>query len=477
MKSIDLNKIVISDNILSLIPKTVAKRLNVLPVYMKGSTLVVALDNEDYHIVDQVEMITSLPIETIVIDDPDSLMKAINRYYPELKSGNNAPATNLFETIINKALQLRVSDIHLNPLEKNGEIKFRIDGLLRKMNSVNSSVFSELITILKVMAHLDIAERRTPHDGNINTTVSGEDISMRISTMPTIYGEKITLRILAKEQNGVLSELSDLGMNKQHMTQFKDALNSPHGIILLSGPTGSGKTTTLYAALRYLRQNENRHLVSIEDPVEVPVSGVTQIPVDSDKDRLSFAKALRGVLRHDPDVIMVGEIRDPETANIAVKAALTGHLVIATLHANTSVGIISRMTDLGVSPYLLASTLRLAIAQRLVRQPCTHCMTLEPPTDQQIKALNIIEDTAQTFPIAKGCPLCGGSGSSGRIGLYELISPDSTIRKMIRSEKDEEDIANYIFNTAKVPNLLDDGLTKAKEAKLTIKELIRTTIS
>ena len=476
METIDLNKIVISDHILNLIPKTVAKRLHVLPVYMRGSALVVAVNNEDYHIIDQVEIVTSLPIETTIVEDDNALTKAINRYYPELSSGNSAPATNLFETILNKAVQLRVSDIHLNPLEKNGEIKFRIDGLLRTINKVNISVFNELITILKVMAHLDIAERRTPHDGNINTTVSGEDISMRISTMPTIYGEKLTLRLLSKEQNGLLSKLSDLGMSEQHINLFQNALNSPHGIILLSGPTGSGKTTTLYAALRYLRQNENRHLVSIEDPVEVPVDGVTQIPVDSDKDRLSFAKALRGVLRHDPDVIMVGEIRDSETANIAVKAALTGHLVIATLHANTAIGVISRMADLGVSPYLLASTLRLTIAQRLVRQPCTHCMTLEPPSDEQVKILKIT-NKGQTYPVSKGCPLCGESGSSGRIGVYELISPDAQIKKMIRSHQDEEDIANYIFNTTNVPTLLDDGLVKAEHAKITLNELIKTTAS
>ena len=475
MNSVDLNLIAISQEILQLVPSAIAKRLSVLPLYIKNNILFAAMAHEDFHVTDQLETITGLSVEILEVESQAILTKTIHRYYPDSASPGTAPAVILLDRILNLALQQRVSDIHINPIAEQGEIKFRIDGQLRLIENVSSLIINELITVLKVMAHLDIAEKRTPLDGNINHTVSGEEICMRAATMPTVHGEKMTLRLLSQDKDGYLAELTKLGMDQQDLSLFKSALDSPNGIILLSGPTGSGKTTTLYAALRQLRLNGDRHLVSIEDPVEVQVEGVTQIPVDSDKDRLSFARALRGVLRHDPDVIMVGEIRDAETADIAVKSALTGHLVIATLHANNAIGVITRMIDLGVSPYLLASTLRLTIAQRLVRQPCRHCMTWENMDSESLNLLYGVEKESTKYPIANGCPICAESGYSGRVAIYEMIEPDFALKKMINSQAAEDTLSEYVFETMNIKNLLNDGLQKAEQGLITTRELIKAT--
>jgi type II secretory ATPase GspE/PulE/Tfp pilus assembly ATPase PilB-like protein len=295
-----------------------------------------------------------------------------------------------------------------------------------------------------------------------------------VATVPTVRGEKMTLRILATESLvAELADLAALGMNESHHEMLLSALNQAHGVILLSGPTGSGKTTTLYASLRYLRRPGTHHILSIEDPVEIPMEGINQVHVDAE--RVSFNRALRSALRHDPDIIMIGEIRDGETADIAVKSALTGHLVLSTLHANNSTGVMTRLLNLGVAPELVTTALRLVIAQRLVRRPCPHCMRWIPPreTDREWLGWDLQEEIR--VPQAVGCHLCDDTGYAGRTGLYEMVPMNRAVREMVRQGASEDAIASHVFEELGLPTLRDDGAAKVRMGVTTIEEVRRVT--
>ena len=338
---------------------------------------------------------------------------------------------------------------------------------------MSKDMLVDLISAIKVAARLDIAEKRVPQDGQLGMESLGESVSMRVATVPTAYGEKATLRILASAALAEdLERLDSLGMRGNHYETFLSALDHAYGVILLSGPTGSGKTTTLYAALRHLREPGTKHILSIEDPVEIPIRGINQIPVNSD--RVSFATALRSALRHDPDVIMIGEIRDPETADIAVKSALTGHLVLSTLHANTSVSVIARLANLGVPADLVASTLRLVVAQRLVRRPCMHCVEQASVTEQLAAEFGWT-DQGLTVPKPVGCPLCAQTGYAGRLGLYELVPVDRAVRGMILEHAAEDTMAKHLFGEKGYLTLLGDGREKILSGKTTPDEVRRVT--
>lgn len=471
---ISLRKISVPDQVLKLVRSSTAHRFRALPISFKNEILTIAVHPEDDPLlaVDAIESETGLTVDYRIADHAEELLVSLKRYYPAELSAGVSAAEALFHKILNRSLQQRASDIHICPDEGGANVKMRIDGAMWIDRRLDSNALTELTAVIKISADLDIAEKRTPQDGSINMLLDGAEISLRVATIPTICGEHITLRLLTQDHGEELEQIESLGMSDAHRQLFLNALSEPNGIILLSGPTGSGKTTTLYAALRKLREKGSLHIVSIEDPVEKPVSGVTQIKIDSDGERLTFHKALRSVLRHDPDVIMIGEIRDGETGDIAVKSALTGHLVLSTLHTNSAAGVLTRLVNIGIAPFLAASTLRLAIAQRLVRIPCSHCMKKRRPTREECLEFGWDpDDETLLVPEAVGCDLCGGKGYAGRLGLYELIPIDNELRKMILKNSDERDFEDYAFNVKRLPSLHDDGAAKILAGKTTIQEV------
>lgn len=380
-----------------------------------------------------------------------------------LDSADDAPAIRLINGIIADAARQGVSDIHIEPYETGLVVRMRIDGVLHETLRMPPHVAPVIVSRIKVMARLDIAERRIPQDGRIALTLAGKMLDVRVSTLPSRAGERVVLRILDKENAGI--GLDELGMPSAIDEGFRRALAEPNGIILVTGPTGSGKTTSLYAGLQLLNDG-SRNILTVEDPVEYAIEGVGQTQVNA-KVGLDFATGLRAILRQDPDTVMVGEIRDRETADIAVQASLTGHLVLSTVHTNDAVGAITRMRDMNIEPFLLASTLRAVIAQRLVRRLCTECR--EPVQASSAVAALLGFDTGTTIYEARGCEACGHKGYKGRIGVFEIIRIDDDIRAMINAGGDESQIARHAFLHA--PNLgaaaralVREGVTSAEEA-------------
>jgi len=474
-RAIDLSKVVISDEALSRVPARLARRFGILPVALDGDTLSVVQTNPDDPLGPmQLEGQLGLRILTVPATRPSAVGRAIERYY----SGPTADATStgldVLEHLVNRAIQIHCSDIHLDPEEGVGLVRMRVDGMMRVISEYPLDFLSNLVAAVKVAAKLDISENRAPQDGQMEIESLGESVVMRVAVIPTVHGEKVTLRILATAAvSEELDRLDSLGMNETDYKTFCSALDQSHGVILLSGPTGSGKTTTLYAALRLLRESGSRHIISIENPVEVPLRGVNQLQIDGE--RITFAKALRSVLRHDPDVIMIGEIRDAETADIAIKSALTGHIVLATLHANSSVSVITRLLNLGISAEMVASTLRLVVAQRLVRRPCPHCVTWEPVGESLRDQFGWNQNIPSKVPHAVGCPLCGQLGYAGRTGLYEMIPVDRKLRDLIVTGASEDIMADAVFKRKGAITLMTDGAAKISAGFTTPEEVRRVT--
>ena len=380
-----------------------------------------------------------------------------------LDSADDAPAIRLINGIIADAARQGVSDIHIEPYETGLVVRMRIDGVLRETLRMPPHVAPVVVSRIKVMARLDIAERRVPQDGRIGLTLGGKLLDVRVSTLPSRAGERVVLRILDKENAGF--GLEQLGMPPVIEAVYREALAEPNGIVLVTGPTGSGKTTTLYAGLRLLNDG-SRNILTVEDPVEYAVEGVGQTQVN-DKVGLTFATGLRAILRQDPDVVMVGEIRDRETADIAVQASLTGHLVQSTVHTNDAVGAITRLRDMKIEPFLLASTLRAVIAQRLVRRLCPACR--QPVQASPSVAALLGFDAGATIYEARGCSECSNTGYRGRIGVFEAVRVDETIRRLINAGGDEAVISSHAFRAmlnlgAAARNLVREGVTTAEEA-------------
>ena len=380
-----------------------------------------------------------------------------------LDSADDAPAIRLINGLIAESLRQGVSDIHIEPYETALVVRMRVDGVLTEKLRMPPHVAPVLVSRIKVMARLDIAERRVPQDGRISLSLGGKLVDVRVSTLPNRAGERVVMRLLDKENAGI--DLVQLGLDPKAEDTLRRALAEPNGIVLVTGPTGSGKTTTLYAALRGLNDGQ-RNILTVEDPVEYAVDGVGQTQVNS-KVGLTFAAGLRAILRQDPDVVMVGEIRDKETADIAVQASLTGHLVLSTVHTNDAAGAITRMRDMGVEPFLLASTLRAVIAQRLVRRLCPHCREEHEISPGMAEVLGMKK--LRTVWSARGCAQCGQTGYQGRVGVFEALRVDDTIRQMIHDNADEAAIARHAFadspTLAKaVRRLVSDGVTSAEEA-------------
>jgi type II secretory ATPase GspE/PulE/Tfp pilus assembly ATPase PilB-like protein len=475
--AIDLNRVAATDDALALVPARLARRWQVLPLMMRGERLVaISADPDDLTMQMKLENHLGCEVELRSATAPELVPQVIDRYYSAaFESASESHALAALERSLNRALLLRCSDVHLDPEADRGVVRMRVDGMMRETSEFTMAFMTDLISAVKVAARLDISEKRIPQDGQMNMECFGETISLRVALVPTLHGEKATLRILASAAVAAeLSRIEMLGMNEPHRTLMSNTLDQAHGMILLSGPTGSGKTTTLYAALRHLREPRTRHIISIENPVEIPLNGITQISVD--EERTSFSKALRSVLRHDPDVIMIGEIRDAESADIAMKSALTGHLVLATIHANTSIAVMTRLINLGVAPEMVASALRLVIAQRLVRRPCRYCVAQVEAGDSLRDEFGWADRSAFSVLQAQGCPLCAQSGYAGRLGLYEMVPMTGALREMIHDGVSEVQMANAVFGSGKQATLRVDGADKVRLGLTTPEEVRRVTI-
>jgi general secretion pathway protein E len=401
--------------------------------------------------------------------DLASLADQIQETEDLLEQEDDAPIIRLINAILGEAIAENASDIHIETFEKRLVIRFRVDGILREVVQPKRELAALLVSRIKVMAKLDIAEKRIPQDGRISLRVGGREVDIRVSTLPSANGERVVLRLLDK-QAGRLT-LRHLGMNEQDRRQLEQAVKKPHGIILVTGPTGSGKTTTLYAALTTLN-DRTRNILTVEDPIEYHLEGIGQTQVNTKVD-MTFARGLRAILRQDPDVVMVGEIRDQETADMAVQASLTGHLVLSTLHTNSAIGAVTRLVDMGVEPFLISSSLLGVLAQRLVRVLCNDCKRAYIADAAECELLGVSPAEAPTLYHAEGCEQCRGLGYRGRTGIYELVLFDDTLRTMVHTRASEQDMLRH----ARVlgPSIREDGLRKVREGVTTIEEVLRVT--
>lgn len=386
-----------------------------------------------------------------------------------LENEDDAPIIKLINAMLSEAIKENASDIHIETFEQALQIRFRVDGVLREVLKPNRKLASLLVSRIKVMAKLDIAEKRIPQDGRISLRIAGRAVDVRVSTMPTGHGERVVLRLLDK--NSTRLDLQDLGMTDVNRARFSQLIDKPHGIILVTGPTGSGKSTTLYAGLSQIDSKE-RNVLTVEDPIEYAIEGIGQTQVNTKVD-MTFARGLRAILRQDPDVVMVGEIRDLETAQIGVQASLTGHLVLSTLHTNTAAGAITRMEDMGVEPFLLSSSLLGVLAQRLVRTLCPHCRERCETNAEEKRLLALNEDDRSPIYRAVGCEECNFKGYRGRTGIHELIVVDDKVRELIHNGKGEQAIEKYLRKIT--PSIRRDGFDKVMRGETTIEEVLRVT--
>ncbi len=404
-------------------------------------------------------------------DDTDlfSVANALPEPSDLLEADDDAPIIRLINAVLTEAVKDNASDIHIEPFENRLVVRFRVDGVLREVLTSRRALAPLVVSRIKVMSKLDIAERRIPQDGRISLRIAGRAVDVRVSTLPSGHGERVVMRLLDK-QAGKL-DLEQLGMSKETQDKFNQLIGKPHGIILVTGPTGSGKTTTLYSGLEEIN-DDTRNIMTVEDPIEYYIDGIGQTQVNTKVD-MTFARGLRAILRQDPDVVMVGEIRDLETAEIAVQASLTGHLVMSTLHTNTAVGAVTRLRDMGVEPFLLSSSLVGVLAQRLVRMLCKDCRRTEEPTERERNLLGLsATDRAPVFkPV--GCKECGGSGFRGRTGIYELIALDDAMRTMIHDGASEQELEAFARTLG--PGIRDDGRFKVLAGDTTLEEVLRVT--
>ena len=384
-----------------------------------------------------------------------------------LDSENDAPIIRLLNAVLAESLKENASDIHIEPYEREAVVRFRLDGVLTTVLKPSIQITPLLISRIKVMARLDIAEKRLPQDGRMSVKLGGRSIDLRVSTMPSSHGERVVMRLLDKDAGRL--QVDDLGMPEKTAMQLDELIRRPHGIILVTGPTGSGKTTTLYAALQQM-DKKGRNIMTVEDPVEYDLPGISQTQINL-RAGMTFARGLKAILRQDPDVILIGEIRDGETAEIATQSSLTGHLVLSTLHTNTAAGAITRLQDLGVDAFLLASTVRGILSQRLLRKLCFSCREKVKPTTFDLQALNLNKD--DFIYESKGCSKCNGTGYSGRQALFELVSVDANLQRLIHEQAGEIELENAIRED--VPSIREAGFALVREGITTTAEVLRVT--
>ncbi len=406
-----------------------------------------------------------------ISDDLDltSLADAVPVTEDLLEQSDDAPVIRLINALLTEAIKEGASDVHIETFESSLIVRLRVDGVLREILSLQRTLAALLVSRIKVMARLDIAEKRVPQDGRISLKVAGKEVDVRVSTLPSSNGERVVLRLLDKAAGRL--RLEHLGMLDTNRQAVEELLKKPYGIILVTGPTGSGKTTSLYASLTSLN-DKTRNILTVEDPIEYNLEGIGQTQVNTKVD-MTFARGLRAILRQDPDIVMVGEIRDTETAEIAVQASLTGHLVLSTLHTNTAVGALTRLQDMGIEPFLLSSSLLGVVAQRLVRVLCPNCKEPYLPDATECVQLGVSPDDSLRIYHARGCKECNFSGYRGRTGIYEVIVVDEQVRRMIHGNRGEQDITDYVRQNT--PGIRDDGNRKVLEGQTTLEEVLRVT--
>jgi type II secretory ATPase GspE/PulE/Tfp pilus assembly ATPase PilB-like protein len=495
MEFIDLSTIAPPPDVLQALDAETAKRYRAVPVAMREGTLVVAIgDPMDMETADALSFVLNRDIE-YVCATPDSIKKSIADFYgtdgdgsvngsdvtltteggDEATTAGDAPIIKMVSMLLLDAYNHRASDIHLEPLEKKFRVRFRIDGVLQEMPSPPKKLHSAIISRLKIMSgSMSIAEKRVPQDGRIQLKLGKKSLDLRVSSIPTIHGESIVMRILDK--SSLALGLPDLGFLSDDQVKFERLIGMPDGIILVTGPTGSGKTTTLYSALHYMNKPD-RKIITVEDPVEYQLSGINQVPVNTSIG-MSFPAALRSMLRQAPNIIMIGEIRDLETAGIAINASLTGHLVLSTLHTNDAPGAMARLVDIGIKPFLVSSSVRAVLAQRLVRRLCSACkepgeLTVYEAKGLRIDALQIMEGSVQK---AHGCENCRGKGFKGRMGIFELFMIDDEVRHMIINGATTIQLRSRARELG-MRTLREDGVRKVLAGMTTAEEVITTTMT
>jgi type IV pilus assembly protein PilB len=499
---VDLNEVVIPPSIVELVPESVARENAVLPMAEEdGALKVIVSDPLDLDTFEKLRFILNRKVD-IALAPRDSILEAINRHYGQMEDQSadsmlqeftdtaidfteteqesqggeevidetSAPIVRLVQLLISEAVQLRASDIHVEPFEDRVRIRYRIDGVLVERDSPPRRLLGALLSRIKILANIDIAERRRPQDGRIKVTLGEKQLDLRVSILPTNHGQSAVMRVLDKDSIKV--GVRQLGLSENDFRQFKNLIRRPNGIILVTGPTGSGKTTTLYAALNELNRPD-RKIITAEDPVEYYLPGVNQVEVKHHIG-LDFAKIIRAMLRQAPNVILVGEMRDSETAQMGIQASLTGHLVFSTLHTNDAPGAITRMIDMGVPGYLVASSVMAVLAQRLVRVVCSKCKQPHTPSDAALEAAGITPEmaTAARFMKGKGCGHCSKSGYRGRIGIFELMMMTNKIRELAFSGASTQDIRRSALSQGMTP-LYSDGIRKVLNGTTTIEEVFR----
>jgi type IV pilus assembly protein PilB len=505
MPVVSLAETTIPPNVLEIVPQTMADIYKIMPVSLKNNVLTVAMaDPQNVAALDDLRNFLGYDVRGAVSNLHD-VEQAIARYYADKEDSieqvidqlreagldqdrnealpfdlasdeeiaSAAPVRKLLNMVLLLAIKDQASDIHFEPFEDEFKIRVRADGVLYEMVPPPRHLANAITTRIKVMAELDIAERRLPQDGRIELNVGGNAVDLRVSVLPTMFGECVVMRIL--DRTVVQLDLSKIGMDATTLRRFRQIIRNPNGIVLVTGPTGSGKTTTLYSALNELNEISTK-VITTEDPVEYEIDGLLQVPVNPDIE-VTFANVLRAILRHDPDIILVGEIRDYETAEIAIQSALTGHLVFSTLHTNDAPTAITRLRDMGVQPFLITATLEAILAQRLVRKICTECRTEFEPSDELLMELQLPIDQARqySFYYGKGCARCNNSGYKGRTGIYELLEVNDEVRDMITSDASVDDIRNFA-RTQGMTTLREAGLKIIFDGVTTIDEVVRETV-
>ena len=490
---IDLERHFIRAEIVLKIPESIARRYDLIAIDIEGNSLLVAMsDPLNIFAIDDLKLHTNYEIKPVMADKA-SIRRNIDKYYrrelaervleefikfyefkdmkmmneEELLEVSSAPVVKFINTMIEQAIEMRASDIHIEPWEDIVLIRFRIDGDLNEIMRLSISSHSALVTRIKIMGQMDIAEKRIPQDGRVEVKLKDREVDMRISTMPTVYGEKIVIRIL--DRSAFLLSKSQLGFNEKNIKLFNKIIGQPFGMILVTGPTGSGKTTTLYAILNELNK-EARNIITIEDPVEYKLEGINQVQVNT-KAGLTFAKGLRSILRQDPDIIMVGEIRDSETAKIAIRASITGHLVLSTLHTNDCPSSIIRLIDMGVEPYLVSSAIIGVISQRLVKKLCPHCKLPYKPSHSEKSLLGLEQEDSVILYKAIGCNRCN-NGFMGRRAVHEVMVVNENMRELISKRASVDEIRAKAINSG-MTTLLNNSIRLALEGVTTLEECLR----
>ncbi len=492
-----LDRTVIDTEVIDMISKDIAQRYNVMPLFKVENVLNLAMvDPLDIFVIDEIEFQTGFEVSQMIATQ-DDIEEAINKYYGEqdnkrsdmskYKSDdekkertsskidissveNSSPAIEIVNLILKQAIEDKASDIHIEPEDDELRVRFRIDGVLHEVMQPPKNLDTAILSRIKIMAKMDIAERRVPQDGRIELKYEKKDIDLRVSTLPTIFGEKVVMRILDK--SNVTINLESLGFSDYFLDTFRRLIKKPNGILLVTGPTGSGKTSTLYAALNEINTLD-KNIITLEDPVEYQLKIINQVQVNHTVG-LSFSSGLRSILRQDPDVIMLGEIRDKETAEIAIEAAMTGHLVFSTLHTNSAAGAVARLIDMGVEPFLISSSLIGVIGQRLVRKICNNCKEEIVPEDAALEDLKIEKNPEDKFHHGKGCKVCKKTGYRGRTAINEILEPDDKIRRLINERATATDIKIEAERLGMI-SMRKDGVYKVKKGITSLEEVMRVT--